>query len=121
MKKVIIAILMFLIGPCSVLAIQVKVDNFLVNANVLENGDMEVEELIIAKGSFNWYERDLLYKNSALTDSTFSNNDLYNAKNILVEKVSAKKVKDDGSWDMFLDEFSDFNLDTYGSNGESGK
>ncbi len=120
MKKLIWGILIFFI-PMMVKAAEVKVTDFLVDAKILENGDMEVEELISAEGSFNWYERDLVFKNNILEDNgTFYNNSIYNATDIELQEIKAKEVKE-VSFDTFKEDFNSFTYTSIGNNGDKAK
>ena len=88
-----------LLFPCFVHAANVNYDitNFLVDATVLEDGSMHVEELIVLKGNFNGYIRELAYKNSKLKTYTegnidFANSSIYNASGIQNVKLYTKKI-----------------------------
>lgn len=113
MKKVLLLIFMFLCFPITVLAADYKITNYYIDAKVLENGDMNVSELIVLKGSFNGYERDLLYYNP-LADSTM------NASGIENITVKAKYI-DDVSFNTFNEEFTNFQRSTFANNGDKGK
>ena len=122
MKKVFLGLFLFLFLPTLVNAAQVKVTDYLVDAYILDNGDVEVHELIVADGTFNYFERDLLYANSALQEGdNFFNNAIYNATNIKDVTIKAKEV-DDVSFDTFLDsDFINFALVDSASNGDVNK
>lgn len=95
MKKTILILLSLLFFiPLIVQADTVDYDikHYYINANILENGDVEVTELLVLKGSFNGYVRDIVYKNSNLKDNGYANNQIYNATGIEIENVAAKKV-----------------------------
>ena len=53
---------MLLLFPCFVFA--EGVDKFLINATLMQNGDLVVEEYFEVNGEFNGYDRDLYYTNS---------------------------------------------------------
>ncbi len=95
MKKIgiILSFLLFFI-PSVVWASDVSYDikHYYIDANILENGDLEVSELLVLKGTFNGYVRDITYKNSALTGSDYGNNSIYNASDITLKGIYAKKV-----------------------------
>ena len=121
MRKVIWSLCLFCL-PLFVSAASVEVTDFLVDAQILEDGDMIVREIIVADGSFNWFERDLLYTNDTLelTDS-FANNAIYNAGDIKDIIVKTKKV-DDVSFDTFLDDdFEESIKVSYGTDGSEKK
>lgn len=95
MKKLIVIILsLFLFLPLGVKASDVDytIRNYYINANLQEDGDLEVTELIVLKGDFNGYIRDIVYQNSRLGNSGYENNRIYNASDIQIIDVSAKKV-----------------------------
>ncbi len=93
MKKVLIIIGLFYFFPLFVKAGTVNYDikHYYINANIRENGDLKVSELIVLKGNFKGYIRDILYKNSKLKDNGYENNSIYNANNIEILEVAAKK------------------------------
>lgn len=103
-------------------AVDYNITDFLVQSEILENGDLKVQELIVLDGTFNGYERDILYANSKLaSDGDFANNSLYNASDITNMEIKAKYV-DDVSFDTFNDiDFNSFTQVSYASLGEKGK
>lgn len=95
MKKIWIIILsLFLLLPIIANAedVNYKIKNYYINADIAENGDVEITELIVLKGSFNGYVRDIIYKNSNLKSNGYESNQIYNAEGIEIIDVSAKKV-----------------------------
>lgn len=117
MKKIILGLLLFFVTPFVVQAAQYDITDFYVKANILNNGDLEVNELIVLDGDFNGYERDILYANSNLSGGDFANNRLYNASNITDVEIKAKYVNHI-SMNTFDDsDFDSFNLANYASNG----
>lgn len=111
MRKILLFIVSFLIIPLSVLGAEYDIKHFYIDANIKTNGDMEVLELIVLKGTFNGYERDLFYK---------SGSGNYNASNIENLSISAKNV-DSVSFDTFNESFPQFTLVSSASNGDRGK
>lgn len=111
MRKILLFIVSFLIIPLSALGVEYDIKNFYVDVNVKTNGDMEVSELIVLKGTFNGYERDLFYK------SGYSN---YNASGLENLNIKAKIV-DDVSFDTFKESFDNFILASSAYNGDRGK
>lgn len=95
MKKMIVALLsLCLFFPVITKAEKVnyKINHYYINANILEDGDLEVTELIVLKGTFNGYVRELFYKNAKLASNGYENNAIYNASGIEITDISAKKV-----------------------------
>lgn len=96
MKKIIRILIVFaLCIPMITKADTVDYDitNYYINADILENGNLKVTELIVLDGTFNGYIRDITYKNSQLKNNGYENNQIYNASNLKIEDISAKKVK----------------------------
>lgn len=117
MKKFVLGLFIFLAFPFVVNAADYDITDFYVKANILQNGDLEVNELIVLDGDFNGYERDILYANSNLNSGDFANNRLYNASDITDVEIRAKYV-DSVSMDTFNDkDFDNFNMSSYATNG----
>lgn len=108
MKKFLLGICTFFLMPLCTLAVNYDIKNFYIDATIEENGDMHVKEMIVLKGSFNGYERDILYKGD------YEN---YNASNIENIKISAKEVKEDITYDDLEDDFMPFKEVSFSNNG----
>lgn len=117
MKKFILGLFLFLVSPFIVKAADYDITDFYVKANILTNGDLEVNELIVLDGDFNGYERDILYANSNLSGGDFANNRLYNASNITDVEIKAKYVNHVSMKTFDDNDFDTFNLANYASNG----
>lgn len=105
MKKIIgILLSLFLFFPLGVEASDVDytIKNYYIDASILEDGNLEVTELIVLKGSFNGYIRDIVYQNNKLGNSGYENNRIYNASDIQMVDVSAKK-ENNVSFDTLYD------------------
>ncbi len=106
MKKILLLFL-FLLFPSIVNAyVDYDITDYLIDATILDNGDLSVKELIVLDGSFNGYVRDLVYKNSNLIESdSFSNNAIYNAKGINNVKVYANTLEEEPSFNTLNEVF----------------
>lgn len=93
MKKFLITLVLFFLTPLLVSAADYKITDFLIKSNILSNGDLEINELIVLDGSFNGYERDIVYTNSSLNGNDFSNNPIYNGTSLDNVEIKAKYVK----------------------------
>lgn len=113
MKKVLLGLLLYLLVPLTVLGINYDIKNYYIDAQVLANGDMDVQELIVLKGTFNGYERDLVYKGV--------NDSLYNADRIDNLEVYAKHIDGKVSFDTLRENFEQFNEVNYANVGDSNK
>lgn len=100
-----------------------KVKAMYVDATILDNGSMNVKELIVLKGDFNGYERELLLNNKSLRETSnyfdFEHNSVYNPSSIDILSVSAKKI-DDLSFNELNEKFSSFKQVNYDAIGNSG-
>ncbi len=108
MKKTIWLILSFILFSGSVKAyVNYDIIDYLIDATIVENGDLQVKELIVLDGEFHGYIRDILYQNTNLNSNSnsFSNNDIYNAKGITEMKIYAKEVENEISYNTFEEIF----------------
>lgn len=121
--KYIILSLIILLIPAFVKASDVdyEITNYYIDSYILENGDLEIKELIVLNGSFNGYIRELATSNSVLSHSNkidFEHDAIYNASGIYDMKIGAKKV-DDVSFATFNDEFEKLEIgDSFSSNSK---
>lgn len=121
--KYIILSLIILLIPTFVKASDVdyEITNYYIDSYILENGDLEIKELIVLNGSFNGYIRELATSNSVLSHSNkidFEHDAIYNASGIYDMKIGAKKV-DDVSFATFNDEFEKLEIgDSFSSNSK---
>lgn len=121
--KYIILSLIILLIPTFVKASDVdyEITNYYIDSYILENGDVEIKELIVLNGSFNGYIRELVTSNSVLSHSNkinFEHDAIYNASGIYDIKIGAKKVND-VSFDTFNDEFEELEIgDSFSSNSK---
>jgi len=99
MKKIcLFFLLLFIPMVVSASTVNYDITDFLIDAKILNNGDMEVQELIVLDGNFNGYLRELQYSNPKLTEYNqgeinFANSAIYNATGIENVTVSTKKVE----------------------------
>lgn len=118
MKKVFLSLLLFLV-PTMVSAASYEITDYYIQAEVLNNGDMQVEEILVLDGTFNGYERDLDYE--VELDDGYDTTSLYQAHGISDITVEAKYI-DSFTESLFSDtSFTEFDSVAYANNGESGK
>ncbi len=97
------------------------ITNQYIKAEVLNNGDLKVSELIVMDGTFNGYEKTLSYKNELLEEGTnYANNALYNGSNIELISIKGKQVNN-VSFATFNDNFTSFTPENIASNGDIAK
>lgn len=112
-KKVLFLLLLFLV-PSIVQASSINYDitNFLIDATIKENGDLDVQELIVLDGNFYGYVRELQYRTNKLEDYeegnvNFANSAIYNAEGISNVVIKTRNVTNEKiSFDTFQKEFS---------------
>ncbi len=112
MKKIIYTIFILLMFPVTVNAANYKITDQLIKAEILDNGNVNITELIVMNGIFNGYEKTLRYAND-LVDNDY----IYNASDIKLLNVKAKYV-DNVTLDTFND--TDFDYFTEVSNAYNG-
>ena len=119
MKRVLLGLFLFLI-PGIVEAANYTISNQLIEAQIKEDGDLYVQELIVMDGTFNGYEKTISYANSLLEDTgNYDNNSLYNGSGIELVSIKAKKIQGDVSFDTLDDDdFTKLQLVNYANNGD---
>ena len=95
LKKIVLFLLLLL--PVTVQAY--GIDNYYVNATVLDNGDMEVEQYFNMTGSYNGMELKLYYKNSSSLTfnknaASYGGSTIHNGSDITVEEIRAVDIND---------------------------
>ena len=126
MKKICFLILCLILpGKVYASTVNYDFDSFYVDADILENGDMHVEELIVLDGTFHGYVRDLVYENSRLQRHDpvdLSQDAIYNATNIKDIKIKAKKIElDEVSFDLLDDtDYTELTRNYYKEEAKNG-
>ena len=111
MKKIIYSLFLFLLFPTISLAVSYDIEGYYINAEVLENGDVSVEEIFLVDGTMNGYELNL---------STSSSNSTVSASAISNVLVAGANI-DSISFDTFEENFTDFTLVSFANIGDSQK
>ena len=102
---------LFLLFPTISLAVSYDIEGYYINAEVLENGDVSVEEIFLVDGTMNGYELNL---------STSSSNSTVSASAISNVSVAGANI-DSISFDTFEENFTDFTLVSFANIGDSQK
>ena len=104
MKKIKFLLFMFILLfiPSNVFAY--GVNNYFINATVLDNGDLEVQEYFEVNGSFNGMERIINYKNSNAYQfnpdaPSYGGHSLHNGTGVVIEEVRAVDITDKFNFD----------------------
>lgn len=111
MKKIIYSLFLFLLFPTISLAVSYDIEGYYINAEVLENGDVSVEEIFLVDGTMNGYELNL---------STSSSNSTVSASAISNVSVAGANI-DSISFDTLEENFTDFTLVSFANIGDSQK
>ncbi len=102
MKKFLLLLILGLFPLVSVKAIDYDIKHYYIEAQIKDNGDMDVKEAIYLKGTYNGYERDILYEGIG--------DELYNATDIENIKVYGKtdiEASENVFTDQTLTEFTE--------------
>lgn len=126
MIKILIGLIVLLFSPVIVKAdVDYEITDYYIESHILDNGDLKVKELFVLDGYFNGYERDIVYTNYSLAiiedEMDFSNSSIYNADGIYDLSIKAKYVDDVDFNTMNNQNFDEFSITNYASNGTKGK
>lgn len=121
MKKILFLVFLVLsFIPISLSAVssndvRYEVYDYIVDARIDASGNLNVKEVIGIKGTFNGYIRDIVYKNSLLTDFTgkdsdFEGSKIYNASNVEIIKVGTVDFTGDLDFTVFENKVSESNI-----------
>ena len=123
-KYLILVISLFVFLPFSVKAIE-GIDNFYIDATILDNGDIKVKEVFIMNGSYNGFERIINYKNRYA--STFDPNkeyyggsSIHNGSGIKIDKVGAIDIYNNYDFDIINRSVDYFKYNDRASKGDYG-
>lgn len=111
MKKILFIFITFLAFPLFCIAVDYDIEQYYINAEVQENGDVYVEELFLIDGTLNGYEMNLTYT---------SYNSSIKASDITDIKVYGSKLNEI-SFDTFEDDLTSFTYVNSATVGESKK
>ncbi len=121
MKKILL--LLFCLFPIVVNAdVRYDITDYYIESYILENGDLQVKELFVLDGTFNGYERDIIYTNNSLKINNnsidFSSNAIYNANGLYNVAIKAKYVDVVNFSTMDDTDFDEFITTSYANNGD---
>ncbi len=111
LKKIILGIIAFIIFPITIFAADYDIKNYYIDVTIKENGDMEVEELIVMKGTFNGYEVGIKY----------NTNNSYSASNMTDVYIGAIPNPKNISFDTLKEKSEQFEKTLYATNGDKRK
>lgn len=113
MKKILIAIITFMCLPLVSLAADYDIKHFYIDATLQENGDMDVQELVVMKGTFNGYEVGIEYNTNSIYGASYMDN-----VSIYGGPLTNEKDLDINNWNF---DFSEFKKVDYAQNGDKLK
>ena len=123
MKRILkyLLLLLFILIPVKVKAY--GIENYYINANVLENGDLEVEEYYYLNGDYNGTTREIFYYNDSLMPFNSSLNyyggsELNNGSNIEIEAI--KGIEQKSNFNFNNVDGDTFKEVSYASKGDYG-
>ena len=108
MKKILFSLFVFLCFPIITLAADYTIESYIIDVNILENGDAEVSEIFLVNGSLiNGYKMNLFYESTA---SSLHASDISNIK------ISGKNASSI-SFNTFSDIFTEYELVNHAIDG----
>ena len=123
MKKLLWLLLLLSLPIIVEARVSYDLTNFLVDATILDNGDLQVKELIVLDGNFNGYWINIPYRNPVLeyhTPINFAADAIYNGSGISNVKLFAKKIDEEISFDTFDEEFVTLTRSYYEEDAQNG-
>lgn len=123
MKKLLWLLLLLSLQIIVEARVSYDLTNFLVDATILDNGDLQVKELIVLDGNFNGYWINIPYRNPVLeyhTPINFAADAIYNGSGISNVKLFAKKIDEEISFDTFDEEFVTLTKSYYEEDAQNG-
>ena len=107
--KLIIFIFLMLVIPINIYAYDGETDKLYINIDILDNGDINVQELASLKGSYNGRLRDIRYADNTIKDfigekSDFEGSKIYNGTSIENLQVYGVLNKNTITYDTIFDE-----------------
>lgn len=126
MKKIGFLLFLFLFPVFVHASNRYDIENLLIDARVLENGDMDVQELFIIDGNIETFHKNIYYRNSRLSkkeEYDFSHDAIHNGSSLQKIAVKVKKItkKEEINFDLFQQEFQDFSKIYYEEDKEQEK
>ena len=123
MKKLLWLLLLLSLPIIVEARVSYDLTNFLVDATILDNGDLQVKELIVLDGNFSGYWINIPYRNPVLeyhTPINFAADAIYNGSGISNVKLFAKKIDEEISFDTFDEEFVTLTRSYYEEDAQNG-
>ena len=123
MKKILWLLLLLSLPIIVEARVSYDLTNFLVDATILDNGDLQVKELIVLDGNFSGYWINIPYRNPVLeyhTPINFAADAIYNGSGISNVKLFAKKIDEEISFDTFDEEFVTLTRSYYEEDARNG-
>ncbi len=106
MKK----ILLFIIGVLVILTPKMVfadgINDYYINATILNNGDLEIEEYFDLEGHYNGMERIIKYRNSNSVefnayDTSYGGSSIHNGNNMMIKEIKSVSINHDFNFNNF--------------------
>lgn len=106
MKKIVLFIIGVLVIITPKIVFADGINNYYINATILSNGDLEVEEYFELDGYYNGMERILKYKNVNSLDfnkdaTSYGGSSIHNGNNIMIEEIKSVNINQDFNFENF--------------------
>ncbi len=125
MKKYLLFImLLFFFCPINIKAIE-GIDNFYIDATVLNNGDIKVREVFVMNGSYNGMERIINYKNLLAQEfdpnkDYYGGSSIHNGSGITIDEVGAIDIYNNYGYEIINKKIDVFKYNKNASKGDYG-
>ena len=119
--------LLFIIGVLVILSPKIVladgINDYYINATILNNGDLEVEEYFNLDGYYNGMERIIKYRNSNsvefnANDNSYGGSSIHNGNNMMIEEIKSVSINHDFNFNNFDGKL--FEKEEYASIGDYG-
>lgn len=118
MKKLYLFLILLIFPFIAHAEVDYDITDYYITSNIEVAGGLKIKELVVLDGTFNGYERNIVYRNDSLEEwkagnVNFEKSSIYNAVGIDNLKVAAMKVNGDVSFDTMK------NISNYASEVDS--
>lgn len=96
MKKILLIMFFFLLPIYTNASSNYDIENYYIDVEVKENGDLFIKELLLVDGSYQMFLKDIFYRDSRFlmqTPHTYTENAIYNGTSLSPIVVKAKPMK----------------------------
>lgn len=106
MKKILLIIIGVLVILSPKIVLADGINDYYINATILDNGDLEVEEYFNLDGYYNGMERIIKYRNTNsvefnTNDNSYGGSSIHNGNNMMIEQIKSVNINHDFNFNNF--------------------